>query len=318
RGRDAIDRFLGAALAEATWLEVYSAPERTGRCLTGMDETGGQYTAIRTIPTASDTLRGRYALRWVMTDDTTALVGALTTSRAFIGPAPAVAECGFREGVRFANRRVFLTIPSPIATGSWSTFGSLTAALRGRGYQGGDLIGLAPSDGFGASFENATPVFASVRVRVAARWSLEAFAGLGTKQAHVTGYRASDSSYVRADYRGSFGGLIATYQWHGFRAGAGPAVLGNDWVIRESHVDLDTGGTFHAGSAVGAASWHERPIGIVGLVAWTFPVSSWVYLEGRVQVLRFPGNQTHPTPGFPAAGLANHSDDFSLGLGIAL
>ncbi|HXH62637.1 MAG TPA: hypothetical protein VNG95_00570 [Gemmatimonadales bacterium] len=318
RGRDAIDRFLVTALGDASWLEVYAAPERTERCLTGMDETGGQYTAIRTVPTASDTLRGRYALRWVLVDDSTALIGALTTSVAFVGPAPSIANCGSRESVRYAARRVFIGVPTPIATGAWSTFGSLTAALQGRGYRDGDLLGLTPAAGYGASFENATPLIASVRVRVTPRWSLEAFASLGTKQAHLTGYRASDSSYLRADYRGAFGGVVAAYAWHGVRVGAGPVLLANSWTLQESHVDLDTGGTFHPGAAVGAASWHERPIGIVALVAWTFPVSSVVYIEARAQVLRLPAQSTRPTPGFPAARVANHSDDLSLGIGIAL
>lgn len=318
RGRDAIDRFLVTTLGEATWLEVYASPERTGRCLVGMDETGGQYTAIRTVPTSSDTLRGRYALRWSLADDSTAQISALTTSAAFGGPAPAIANCGSRESVRFAERRVFIAVPTPIAAGGWSTLGSLTAVLRVRAYQSGDLLGLSPTAGYGASFENATPVLASVRVRLTSRWSVEAFASIGTKQAHITGFRTSDSSYIRADYRGAFGGVVAAYAWHGVRVGAGPVLLANSWVLQETHVDLDTGGTFHPGSAVGAASWHERPLGIVALAAWTFPVSSVVYIEARALVLRLPGQSTRPTPGFPAARVANHSDDISLGLGIAL
>jgi hypothetical protein len=318
RGRDAIDRFLVASMGDASWLEVYAAPERTGRCLVGMDETGGQYTAIRTVPTSSDTLRGRYALRWIIADDTTAEIGALTSVNVFVGPAPAIAGCGSRETVRYARRRVFVAIPTPVAADGWSTLGSLTGVLSGRGYRAGDLLGLTPADGYGASFENALPVFASVRVRIGSHWSLEAFASLGTKQVHITGYRSADSSYLRADSRGSFGGLVAAYQWHGFRAGLGPVLLAHTWTLRESHVDIDTGGTFHAGSAVGSASWHERPVGVAALVAWTFPVSSVVYIEARAQLLRLPSQATRPTPGFPAARVANHGSDLSLGLGIAL
>jgi hypothetical protein len=190
--------------------------------------------------------------------------------------------------------------------------------MNARGYRAGDLLGLTPTDGYGASFENSTPVFASVRVRIGSRWSLEAFASLGTKQVHVTGYRSADSSYLRADYRGAFGGLVAAYQWRGFRAGMGPVLVSSTWTLRESHVDLDTGATFHAGSAVGSATWRQRPVGIVGLVAWTFPVSSVVYIEARAQTFRLPSQATRPTPGFPAARVANHGTDLSLGLGIAL
>ncbi|HEV8266492.1 MAG TPA: DUF4440 domain-containing protein [Gemmatimonadales bacterium] len=316
-GRPAIAAFVAGGLAAVPEVALSYAPERMDACVDGaLHETGGTYVLLLRTYVRTDTLRGRYAARWVTAGDGSVRLATVVLARSLGegGQAPRLATCAPAQRAALVRKRLQILLPTPFAAGTWRTVGTFEGTLRARGYGSGLVPAFLASH---PTREDDLPFTLGARVAVVPRWSVEATVAIDPKRAEIRGFRPGDSSYVKADYAGRYGAVLISYERGWVRAGAGPALLRNRWAIEEAQgYDAGAGGWQY--TPRGNSSYTELELGVVAQAAVMFPVSSHVFIDGRAGLRQFP-SRTTPATGRLAPLTVRHSGlSISLGIGGAL
>lgn len=311
RGRAAVVAFVAGGIAGVPDVRLNYAPAGMVECTaTALDERDGEYVLFLSTYTRTDTLRGRYAARWVAAGDGTVRLAAVRLESRAARRAPRLGGCRVVPTAALARRRLLVTLPTPFATSGWNSVDDLDATIAARGYASGQQPGLLSS--FPTRQEDA-PLTVAARVAVRGPWSLEAYASLGAKRGDVRRYRAVDSSYFRARYTGRHGGIVLSYERSGVRVGAGPAVLRNTWATEEEQL-WNTGSGWQTGGILGRGSATDVLVGVVAQTATVYAVSSRVYIEARAQLRRFAAGAV-PGAGRVAGASVDHNG-YTLALAI--
>ncbi|MGH7753366.1 MAG: hypothetical protein ACREN5_11175 [Gemmatimonadales bacterium] len=319
RGRDAIGGFIAMLASGSLGARLHFGPRVREACTDGEYERGGEYTVhVGRAAVAVDTLRGRYAARWVW-DSLTGMRLATVSVKPGIGNIdPRVPGCPSRSRAALGRRR--LQVVGSTALTAWRTTPDVEGTMATRGYRNSEAVrrNEDPSARHLGTEDGAVGWTAGVRARVSSAIGVELT--LGPQNRTIRGIDLNRLSNVEVVHSALVVMAAASWDFRGLRVGAGPAFLRSSWTLREYELTQfgNVYGTYYPRTGVlGVQEWRSRTIGAVLEVGYGYPFSSRLAAEVRFSFLEFPDVQTRSTPGFPPADVDQGGHAFALRIAVA-
>jgi ketosteroid isomerase-like protein len=317
KGRTAVTALLRTGLPGATAARVYFQPAQTEFCTDGAYEYGGEYTIhAQRLGGITDTLRGRYALRWTQHGADAVLVQAVAVAPTHGSATPALRGCAWATHAAFDRRRIRLSFFTPAAISTANTVSSLEGTLRDRGY--GPGFTTQDTD-FRPTRSGPTPwLIAGARVRLWRGVSVEGLFVFQPRSDSIQAYNASTGAYIQAWFkRSSAAAAVLGYEWRRLRVGVGPTFLTDAWTIQESTFPIGARDGALPARATPEDSWTERRRGLLLEVAYTVPVTPHAFVELRAQQWSVKSTAIHPTHSLPTAYVDTSGRLFVVTTGLA-
>jgi hypothetical protein len=277
---DGRERIVAALLADSASRRIASfqlSETRYQACTDGAIEWGARYFIPLAGADRPDTLRGPYAVRWIVEGD-----GSLRVRQLMLGPA--ANDVMFRRACtsdwwnRYGDRR--FTFWVPVMVDRWATVDDLSERFGREGYGSGHLGNLSNYRGT----ESADPRGVSLlglRYQMGAGLSIDLLGSISPTRNTIQAYKESDFTHVSVTQQGQYYGGMLAYAWRYLRVGAGPLVVTNKWSQREIAIDYDEASdSWFARSLPAVEEWRSADVGVIAQGSVLVPVTSFLSIEG--------------------------------------
>jgi hypothetical protein len=308
RGRAPIAEALAREQAARRAGAVQVSVARYVECIDGGLEWGARYV----VPRGSeypDTLRGPYAVRWILEGD-----GSLRMRQLRLGSA--AHDAAFRRAcvanvwTSLSDPR--LTIWVPVLWERWATVSDLSERLRGMGYGNGRLDDQIDYSG-NSEPRQTRPAAVGVRYQFGAPIALDVIASVPHSRSRTEGYDAENTTHISISQASRYAGTALSVRWRFIRVGAGPLVVFTEWDQRETDVYRGAGFWFLRGPPT-EESWQSTDVGMMLFGSLSAPVTSSLTIDA-VSIYR--GGVTSEIRATPRRA-ATKASVGGVGIGLAL